>query len=600
LFRRLNKRQLFGLSALPFFIWFIVAAGVFYKERVLYIDSAAQLFEMLLSADFEIYVSRYSMAINQFLPWLLINFNAPIHLVAIGYSLAMPIITCIAFYLCLFRWKNIVSAFAIILSAALAQHTFFHAISETMLLVPYASMFYASCRHHIKKEKSKTVFFIEAIILLLLAMFIHPVSVFFIAFVFWNAWLRDGKKAIKKLWPVALVFAAVFVGKMLMSRFSNATSHDDGFVSQLGENVADILMIGSFPSSISFVHLIQPMLWPVLLLMAVGILIALVKKQYKSTLGNALFIAAFFLVTLLIYRQGDSLIGMERAFLPLAFMGVVMASGFIISCVKSRILTIAFPILIVVLSVTNIHRALPDYEQRQVLLAKSLQKTNQLKAQKFYWKPSETEQHQLLSNWALSIESLLLSQINHQKCMVLFSNANSVDSLLVTSNEPAIPYTSFQTMMYDDQINSSNYFTIGGKVYPFISETKSFSFSGMRTDFGLFCSNDQSLLSKSKDNWRDDKLLVTADNPYQNVVEIAMLPLSEVHFSAYVSPGATIVVDGKKAGFGHATNETNAWKEISVNFEAPDSAVNVLMYAYNNADSTVYFKDLSYTIHVPK
>ena len=591
--RRLNKQQLFGLTAIPFFLWFIAAAIVFYKERVFYIDSAAQLFEMLLSGNLEIYVSRYSMFLNQLLPLGLIKLHAPISIVAIGYSVSMPIITATASYLCLFRWKNLEAAFAILFSAALAQHTFFHAISETMLLVPYGCMFYAACANQLVIDRVNFFGYLSVFCCLLLAFFIHPVSIFFISYVFWVLWLRNGRIVILKLWPYALGFVCLFVAKILIGKLSGATAHDDSFISQLGVNIKDISEIGSFASTISFTHLIRPMLWPILILFAFSILLGLYRKRWKSTFGTAGFILVFFLITLLIYRAGDSLIGMERAFLPLAFLVVIGAKEII----NSRAFVIA-PVLIVFLGFNNIHRALPDYSIRIDHMLSWLEDTNKLNASKYYCQLESDVANEMKVTWGTSIETMLLSEVIYNKTVTIYCHPESVEKSLLLSNREAIPYTPFNQVLDDAHINSTNYFESHGKLYPLLPHNIALHFEGKLSQNGLYSSQNGMVLSKSVDNWEEKKLVVETTNPYQNVVEFALPAYAAINSRASLSPGGTLVIDAGEAGYVQKTNETKEWEDFSIQLKTSDSAVNAILYIHNGTDSTVFAKEISYTIHV--
>src|SRR6187431_2900802 len=83
-----------------------VLSILLYKQRVIYVDSALQVFEMINANTFSIYVERYSMILSQLLPVILIKSDAPLYAILMGYSFSGVLIHFICFILCFYAFKN--------------------------------------------------------------------------------------------------------------------------------------------------------------------------------------------------------------------------------------------------------------------------------------------------------------------------------------------------------------------------------------------------------------------------------------------------------------------------------------------------------------
>ncbi|MDR2407668.1 MAG: hypothetical protein LBE13_06120, partial [Bacteroidales bacterium] len=126
-----NKYLIFG--HLTFFVLFILGF-IFANERVLFIDSGAQVFEFIRDEGFEIYVKRYSMYLFQILPVLAVKLHLPVSIVIYSYSFSVLIIGYLLWLITVYYLKNQQVGILMLFVILGIRQTFFHAISETFQL----------------------------------------------------------------------------------------------------------------------------------------------------------------------------------------------------------------------------------------------------------------------------------------------------------------------------------------------------------------------------------------------------------------------------------------------------------------------------------
>ena len=288
--------------------WLALAVW-FAEERALLIDAAYQLFYDINHESMLINDNRFSMVLSQLLPWLLIKLHVPLRWVVVSYS-ASFVLLCYGCYILaahvLKNWKMAtLMVFALLGSCA----TFFHCISETFQLMFYAPLLYALTKSTFRFRWLAMVL-VEA-----LAFFIHPVAAFFILFII-GFRMIDGHRL--RIDATVVVLAVTLVALVVLKLLVGQSGHDESFM-PTGETVKYALTHFFTLSSFGFfrrwflIYLFPVVLW---LLTMVGYAR---RQQWLKMLYVGLFVAGFFVLSVVVYWQGDGPIGMERTYLPLYF-----------------------------------------------------------------------------------------------------------------------------------------------------------------------------------------------------------------------------------------------------------------------------------------
>ncbi|WP_276132601.1 hypothetical protein [Polluticoccus soli] len=208
----LRKIFITGIAVYIILLWLSVS---FYKERLLFLDHAYYLFEIITTEGFAIFHYRFIAAAIELFPYLAVKASLPLKQVMLAYSVNIVIFHLLCYLVCGLL-KDYKAAIGLLLFHVLfATHTFYFTISEmiqaTVLLFPLLALVR---RYEIARNRWLTAVFI--VLLIPVIAFAHPLMIFPVGFMLVFFWL-DSKEPVSirtVLW-VGGVYAAVLLFKNL-------------------------------------------------------------------------------------------------------------------------------------------------------------------------------------------------------------------------------------------------------------------------------------------------------------------------------------------------------------------------------------------------
>ena len=300
-----------------YFITFLVFATVLYLERTLLADPVSQIFELINTKNYVIFTGRYTMVLPTTLPLIAVWLGLPVKVIHLLYSISIPLISWIVYCIVVYRFKNIAAGILICCTLSVTTHTFYHSISETTQLIVYGALFAAWLDYWIRHEFAP-VFGGVALTILFTAilLFIHPVAVFVWAFTIGYFTIKYRLYKHRFLyWNVGIFLLIIFI-KILLT---GSGSHDAGFIPGEEELLYQIQHLGSnFPLQF-FKNAFLTHYLILLVFLAFNILKYSLKREWLMLVFQVFFIAATFVISLIIYHKPDGYFAMERVFLPFLF-----------------------------------------------------------------------------------------------------------------------------------------------------------------------------------------------------------------------------------------------------------------------------------------
>ncbi len=394
----------------------LLVMSVFYVyERVLYIDSAYQVFQNL---NFGILINdgRYSMFLSQLLPLLLVKMNAPILLVMCAYSVSFILIAYICYLLTVYAVKEKNVGLLMLFTVLCMNNTFFHCISETFQLMFFSAFLYAWLKYEPKSGTlSNVVYYAVLLFAIALCIFIHPIALFFVLFVLLYYLLCSRFKVSVKFVVASVLFLLAFILKNIIVQ----SGHDASFVPS-----ADDLKyaIGHFFQVYSFKFFAERMLnlyLVPLLLFVVTSVFYLCKKEWIKLLYYVGFILCFFVMSVVVYYKGDGSIGMERSFLPLVFFAGLPFVCDVLPCLKHCQDKVFFAVLslMLVLAFSKIISTSHSYAKRfdtfdEIISLAKEKGEHKLVIGKTFAREMNLE------NWGVGLESLMYSASQNRDFVV--------------------------------------------------------------------------------------------------------------------------------------------------------------------------------------
>lgn len=449
----LNKDKYLLLGHGTFFMLLIFSI-VFVYERVLFMDSGYQLFEIIQRCGFQQNVNRYSMFLAELLPLAAIHLDLPLKVVALLYSLSFTLIAYGFWLLTTYVLKNRYVGITMLFTMIAIRATFFHAISETFQLMFFAAFLYAWLTSQFAEQKEiikKVRYYFIALLMMALCVFIHPVALFFLIFIA-GIYILNKSYTIKQKMVISLLTIAILVVKYFTIV---PGSHDTDYNMSFGDFFGHCRYIHYLSSTDWFLkHLAEWYCAPLLLL-----IIALVhyvrKKQWLNFLFFGGFCFSFMVITLVLYHLSDSTIGRERSFLPLMFFCVLpfMRDVFpTISIRWNRLFFIILTCLIIVGFVRIAIAAKPNTIRLKKIdeITAFARKENQKKLVM----DKELSNTFIPYNWAIGFESMMYSAMINPDSTVNFyieENLNAVKGDARFFKEDlfmAVPFWTFWEIKY--------------------------------------------------------------------------------------------------------------------------------------------------------
>lgn len=415
-----EKRTLLlsSLGHLAFLLLFIMTL-IYYKERALYTDSAFVLFRMINMESFDVENMRYSSFIPQIITVLAIKLHLPLKAVMIIFSASMMLFFYLLYLVCCYVLKNVTAGLVIaLLFLTCISHSFFHTVTETYQGLAWCCVFYALLNHKSFIDKKTAggikmiVQYILSILLVLLAYYSHPVTIFPLLFIILYTTLKNGKA----LFSIENTLIGIFIGLIFSLKFltTRSDSYEGSFLSNL-TNINSILNVFSNSYSIQYLGGHMGLYFSLVLCFVIVLGILVFESKWKLLLSITGFVFAFFLVTILSYFQGDADIMMERAYVPfvvvimIPFVDLILTEGL----PKVAWLHVVLLSTVVVWTTLGIKKTGAQYSKRISYVNHLIVQAQSKGVSKAVVEKATLDQNLIQVPWAFSIETLLLSSMRN-------------------------------------------------------------------------------------------------------------------------------------------------------------------------------------------
>ncbi len=403
----MNKKNLpFLLIGHLSFVLLFTLSFLFFKERVLFSDTAFQYFKIVNFEKINIEASRYGAILPQLPVLLAIKFGVNLKWLIIIYSGSFILLYYLIFLCCIYLFKNIPAGLAIVFVLILCiSQSFFHPVTETHQSLAFSVLVFAILQY--SGFRSSFLQYFLATIVIVLAFFTHPVAIYPLVFII--GYVAIDKKQFRSPAPYILLFivAVLAIGKVLLT---NENSYEGKFFSELLKSPSILLDLPHTYSTKFFIKRIFGLyFWLVIFQLTLVVFLAS-KKKYVKLVWQLAAAGFFLIITLLTYNQGDSDMMMERAFMPLALFVAIPLLKETLQENKLRILKVVLFTAVILISMNRIYRQGTKFRERTRFNLEILSKTARLPNRKFIVEKSEMEKHQL-TFWSHSFETLMLSAI---------------------------------------------------------------------------------------------------------------------------------------------------------------------------------------------
>ncbi|MBN9483507.1 MAG: hypothetical protein BGO70_13575 [Bacteroidetes bacterium 43-93] len=395
----------------------IILAIFFYKERIIYADSAFHLFFLIKNGTFEIQAARFGTILTQLLPLIFVKIGAPLKIVVMSYSLNYILNNFICYVLCGSVFKNYRYALILLLfNTMILSDTFYNIQSEIIQGMPMAIalLAYMSAKKTVDmKWYSYPLLFAG----LATVAFIHPLAFFIVLFAVMYHLADKSSVADTKLFFISF---GVFVLLVAIKHFFFSNGYDDqaeGSINNFATLFPHYFNNGATDKFIKYC--IDKFYW-MPILAAMNVIAYVVTRKWAKLILFVLLTFAYLMLVIVTHSDGNMTDAYaETMYMPLVFMVALPFTYDVLPLMNRYYLAYVVVAAIILLGLLRIYNTHVSYTNRLNCERALLDKYPH---QKVLFAEGRVRMDDLVFSWSTSFEIWMLAVIEyHYSASILVS-----------------------------------------------------------------------------------------------------------------------------------------------------------------------------------
>jgi hypothetical protein len=392
-----------------FFLAIAVYAIVYAIERVTYIDSAWIFYQGVNFENFSFGWERFGAFFSEIPLFIAVKLHLPFKALVYIFSLSFPLLYYMVWRICTYTLRNPAAGLVILLGMIMGvRETFIHTVTETHQVIVFSALLFALLEFEFKNNFKKNILVSAALILV---VFTHPFGVFTAGFTLLYHFAKS-----KKIKEAILPFAVLLLAGLGMAFFlSSGNEHNTVFFQKLKDFSFSSSPGGNRPLGFIEMHFMRFYWLPEL---AGLIAVLMLAFQKKWLLLIILFLSVFFylLIALIIFREGDSSIMLERIFLPAFFMiNISLADELANTKQLNRWIPMALVFFFLVNGIHYINNGCLMYKKRLDYIDQLTRDAIADGHELYFLSDARTDKEKILVPWAFGTETLVYSRFRYNK-----------------------------------------------------------------------------------------------------------------------------------------------------------------------------------------
>lgn len=438
------------------FLVVFIFSVYFFRERILFSDTAFQFFKIVNFEKINIEASRYGAILPQIPLLFFMNLGVGLKWLTIIFSASFILLYYLIFIGCTHLLKNAAAGLAVVLVLILnISQSFFHPVTETHQSLVFVVLIYAILQHSGFRNSAIQLLLTSGLIVF--TFFIHPIAVYPLLFIIGYVAIDKNQFRSAKPYFLLLVVVVLAVAKVLLT---DENSYEGQFFTRFINSPSIIFDLPKLHSTNFFIKRIGSLYFWLGILELILIIFLVQYKKYKKLFWQLVTSGFFLVITLLTYSEGDSDMLMERAFMPLALFVAVPLLKETMESNKYSIYKITLLAVIIGLSLSRIYQQGKTFQKRTEFNYELLTQTAKFSNKKFIVEKSEIDKH-IITFWSHSFETLILSTITEDIPTQTIYAANNTEDLSKYTSEPNSVFLGANFWLeWDIQSLNSKYFDL--------------------------------------------------------------------------------------------------------------------------------------------
>jgi hypothetical protein len=440
----------------------LIGAIVFFKERLLFIDTSYYAFNIINYKGLALIHQRYGAFISQIIPYAGFKLHLPIGAILFGYAISFNVFFVVIGALLIYRYKQYRLAILIALfNFLIVGNSYFLACAEIFTAVAWMLLFFAATIYLGKKQVNILLLIIPFLVLGFLTISTHFQVIIPMLFL-WVYFIIE-----KKHWPFSLSKTILLSGLLIVILlFRLVITKPDAYDSSHLHGIQhfsfwDVRHAFSTPVIRMFFYRCIVNYWLAIVVFIIGMVSLLKNGEKKLAAWSFISCAGYLIIMALVYKDIDRDPTSIHIDTEWACLGIIIATPFVFSFLPTQKTSIAVGMLsiIFIVKLAYIGAALPVFSWRvhfeeSVLVQMKKKGITKLA---LYREPGISSK--MILDWAVTYESLFLSAMNGDKPQPTFFIINQEDKETQAAiKNPKCYYNAFD-IMPADRLNST-YFAI--------------------------------------------------------------------------------------------------------------------------------------------
>jgi hypothetical protein len=395
------------------FVFTIIGALYFYRERVIYIDSAYYVFNLINNGIPNAEHNRYALFLYQIIPWALLKLNFSIPLILKAFSFSHILIHAIAFSILVKIKQNKIAILLALMQIICYRECFYLSVNETSLAITASLLLSGLLRY---SEARKNIFLSGLLFFacIFIAILSHPMALLIIPFVLF--YFTISSSVINKS-IIATCFSSFLIVIVIKYFISSSSSYETELYDQIKKssdiilNLPNIYSFKYFAGGLNFnSNFIQLYFIPLL-----GFIVSIIYYfSIKRYLLASFLIAGnigLWLIIIILFNRGDGNMFMEKNFAPWILISLYPFIDIQIQKNKSKMLLHFLIVVYSINSILGIYEASKPYTKRYEIIENILVSESKTNRHKLIIQDSLVNHDIWLGTWALPYETLLMSKV---------------------------------------------------------------------------------------------------------------------------------------------------------------------------------------------
>lgn len=408
-------------------------AGVFYIERISFLDAAFVLVKIINEGQPIIMVGRYGAVLTQMWPWLGVKMGFSVDSLMLIYSMSFPFlymsIGVLLFRLKQYSWIILIGLYFVLFNT----HSYFWTNNEIHQAFVLFCLGVGTVDYWIDKNVSYLKLkVLLASLIVGLSILTHPLMLIVVAYYILYNWMA--RRNLMNITPYSILYLVIIIISIFKYFLSRSNWYDGQKISSLQNISLDEIFQGFATPEFSRFFVELPFIYPMALAMMVLWVSVAIKRRLGLLLAlSLLFLVAHITMVSLVVDKFTRFYIESQWMLMTVFMGLPLVSCFnqmtnFYKNITGIVLSLSMVIWLITFSFTS-----KDYSERVVWLEDRIEWMHNKSINKMVIPALKEDDRALLQmTWGLPAESLLLST-RHGKS-VSFILQENVSGLLETEN----------------------------------------------------------------------------------------------------------------------------------------------------------------------